>query len=141
MEAQMQQIENSNPTSPEESTALSTVSSESQFSPTTQFIKKGEWIVSQVLTFLSNMFGILKDFFNRYRQAIISILIIVGAIVSLRVVLAVMDALNDVPLLEPTFQLIGIGYSAWFVSRYLLKPSTRQELAQKWQGFLGELEK
>jgi hypothetical protein len=65
----------------------------------------------------------------------------VGAFVSLRVVLAVMDALNEVPLLKPTFQLIGIGYSTWFISRYLLKPSTRQELSQKWQGFLGELEK
>ena len=137
----MQQIDNSNPTSPEESTALSTVSSESQFSPAAQSVKKGEWILSQILAFLSNMFGIVKDLFNRYKQAVTSILIVVGAIVSLRVVLAVMDALNDVPLLEPTFQLIGIGYSAWFVSRYLLKPSTRQELAQKWQGFLGELEK
>lgn len=137
----MQQTENSNPTPAEESTALSTVPSESQFSPVDQSVKKGEWIVSQILAFLSNMFGILKNFFNRYREAITSILIILGAIVSLRVVLAVMDALNDIPLLEPTFQLIGIGYSAWFISRYLLKPSTRQELSQKWQGFLGELER
>jgi hypothetical protein len=137
----MQQLENSTPTPAEESTALSTVSSESQFSPASQSVKKGEWIVSQVLAFLSNMFGILKNLFNSYKQAIISILIIVGAFVSLRVVLAVMDALNEVPLLKPTFQLIGIGYSTWFISRYLLKPSTRQELSQKWQGFLGELEK
>jgi len=137
----MQQLENSNTNPAEESTALSTVSSDSQFSPVDQSVKKGEWIVSQILEFLSNMFGILKDFFNRYRQAIVSILIIVGAIVSLRVVLAVMDALNDIPLLEPTFQLIGIGYTTWFVSRYLLKPSTRQELSQKWQEFLGELER
>lgn len=136
----MQEIENSNPTTAEESTALSPVSSD-RFSPTSQSVKKGEWIIAQILSFLSNMFGILKDFFNTYRQAITSILLIVGAIVSLRIVLAVMDALNDIPLLEPTFQLIGIGYSTWFISRYLLKPSTREELLQKWQGFLGELEK
>jgi hypothetical protein len=30
--------------------------------------------------------------------------------------------------------LIGIGYSAWFVNRYLLKASNRQELAQEIQG-------
>lgn len=141
MEAQMQQLENSNTNPAEETTALSTVSSDSQFSPVDQSVKKGEWILSQIVVFLSNMFGILKDFFNRYRQAIVSILIIVGAIVALRVVLAVMDALNDIPLLEPTFQLIGIGYTTWFVSRYLLKPSNRQELSQKWQEFLGELER
>ena len=42
--------------------------------------------------------------------------------------MAVLDALNDIPLVAPTFELIGIGYSVWFVYRYLLKASTRQEL-------------
>jgi len=39
--------------------------------------------------------------------------------------------LNDIPLVAPTFELIGIGYSAWFVYRYLLKASTRQELTNE----------
>ena len=45
-----------------------------------------------------------------------------------------LDALNGIPLVSPTFELIGIGYSAWFVNRYLLKASNRQELAQEIQG-------
>ena len=45
------------------------------------------------------------------------------------------DALNDVPLLAPTFELIGMGYTAWFVYRYLLKASTRQELVQEFKSY------
>ena len=39
--------------------------------------------------------------------------------------------MNDIPLVSPTFELIGIGYSVWFVYRYLLKASTRQELTHE----------
>uniref|UniRef100_A0ACD5GQJ7 CAAD domain-containing protein n=1 Tax=Desertifilum tharense IPPAS B-1220 TaxID=1781255 RepID=A0ACD5GQJ7_9CYAN len=46
----------------------------------------------------------------------------------------VVDAINDIPLLAPFFELVGIGYSAWFVYRYLRLASTRQELANKIQG-------
>ncbi|WP_243903127.1 CAAD domain-containing protein, partial [Aetokthonos hydrillicola] len=40
----------------------------------------------------------------------------------------------DIPLVAPTFELIGIGYSVWFVYRYLLKASTRQELTDEIAG-------
>lgn len=39
-------------------------------------------------------------------------------------------------VVAPTLELIGVGYSAWFISRYLLTLSTRQELAQKLDGIL-----
>jgi hypothetical protein len=58
-------------------------------------------------------------------------LLLIAAAVTVKVVLAVLDALNDIPLLAPTFELIGIGYSAWFVNRYLLRAERRQELAQE----------
>ena len=57
-------------------------------------------------------------------------------VLALKVVLAIMDALDDIPIVAPTLELIGVGYSVWFVSRYLLKSSTRQELAQKVEGVL-----
>jgi hypothetical protein len=48
--------------------------------------------------------------------------------VTLRVLLALIDAINDIPLLSPIFEVIGISYSTWFIFRYLVKSSTRQEL-------------
>jgi hypothetical protein len=41
-----------------------------------------------------------------------------------------LGAINEIPLLAPTFELIGLIYSGWFLYRYLLKASNRQELFQ-----------
>lgn len=92
-----------------------------------QWLKYGE----QVSGFLATLPEYLGSFFNRYKQPLVSIGLIVGAIVAVKVVLAILDALNDIPLVAPTFELIGIGYSAWFIYRYLLKASTRQELTSE----------
>ncbi len=85
----------------------------------------------QVSRFLATLPEYLGNFFNEYKQPLVSIGLIVAAIVSVKVLLAVLDALNDIPLVAPTFELIGIGYSAWFVYRYLLKASTREELTSE----------
>lgn len=92
-----------------------------------QWLKYGE----QVSGFLATLPEYLGSFFNRYKQPLITVGLLVAAIVSVRVVLAILDALNDIPLVAPTFELIGIGYSAWFVYRYLLKASNRQELTSE----------
>ncbi|MBF1988023.1 CAAD domain-containing protein [Fischerella thermalis] len=92
-----------------------------------QWLKYGEVASS----FLATLPEYLGSFFNKYRQPLVTIGLIVGAIVAVKVILAILDALNDIPLVAPTFELIGIGYSAWFVYRYLLKASTRQELTNE----------
>lgn len=92
-----------------------------------QWLKYGEAASS----FLATLPEYLGSFFNQYRQPLVTVGLIVGAIVAVKVVLAILDALNDIPLVAPTFELIGIGYSAWFVYRYLLKASTRQELTSE----------
>ncbi|MEC4812378.1 MAG: CAAD domain-containing protein [Scytonema sp. PMC 1069.18] len=89
-----------------------------------QWLKYGE----QVSGFLALLPEYLGSFFNRYKQPLVTIGLIIAALVSVKVVLAVLDALNGIPLVAPTFELIGMGYSVWFVYRYLLKASTRQEL-------------
>jgi hypothetical protein len=40
----------------------------------------------------------------------------------------VINALNSVPLFPKIFELVGLGYSAWFTYRYLLFKSSREEL-------------
>jgi CAAD domains of cyanobacterial aminoacyl-tRNA synthetase len=92
-----------------------------------EWLKYGE----QVSGFLSKLPDWLTSFFFQYKQPLLTVGIIVAAIVAVKVVLAVLDALNDIPLVAPTFEMIGIGYSAWFVYRYLLKASTRQELTSE----------
>ncbi len=89
---------------------------------------------TQISDFLAQLPDYIGRFFNQYKQPIISLGLIFAAIITVKVVLAVIDALNDIPLLQPTFELIGIAYSVWFVNRYLLQSSRRQELAQQIDG-------
>ncbi|MEH2117270.1 MAG: CAAD domain-containing protein [Nostoc sp.] len=92
-----------------------------------EWLKYGE----QISSFLATLPEYLGSFFNQYRQPLVTVGLIVGSIVGVKVLLAILDALNDIPLVAPTFELIGIGYSAWFVYRYLLKASTRKELTSE----------
>ena len=106
------------------------------FSPTSQSIQKGQWIVTQVVNFLSQLSENLGSFFGENQSLLINLGLIFGAIIAFRVSLAVIAAINEIPLVAPTFELVGIGYSIWFINRYLLNTSNRQELGQKIQGFL-----
>ncbi len=92
-----------------------------------------EQIKEQVLSFFSNLPDYINEFYQQYRSPIIVVGLILASVITLKVFLGVVDALNDIPLLEPTFELIGIGYSVWFIYRYLLKSSSRQELSQNIQ--------
>ncbi len=60
------------------------------------------------------------------------IAIIIGVIYLLRVGLAVGDTINDIPFIGDFFEMVGFGYAAWFVIRYLLNAEARQKL---WQQF------
>ena len=106
------------------------------FSPTSQSMQKGQWIVTQVVDFLSQLSENLGSFFGENQSLLINLGLIFGAIIAFRVSLAVIVAINEIPLVAPTFELVGIGYSIWFINRYLLNTSHRQELGQKIQGFL-----
>jgi predicted RND superfamily exporter protein len=111
---------------------------QSNFSPVTRSVQKGQWIVSQVSTFLVQSPNYLASLFNKYNQLIISIALFLTAIIAVKIVLAVMNALDDIPLVSLTLELVGVGYSVWFVNRYLLKDSTRQELFQDIDTFLNK---
>ena len=50
--------------------------------------------------------------------------------------LAVLDALNDIPLLGTVFESIGLVYSVWFFVRYLLFASNRKKSKQFLMEFL-----
>jgi CAAD domains of cyanobacterial aminoacyl-tRNA synthetase len=88
-----------------------------------------EQIADKISQFLTQLPYYANKFWEAYKLPIINLGLVFAAIVTLKVVLTLLDAINDIPLLEPTLELIGIVYSTWFVFRYLLQASTRQELA------------
>ncbi|CAA6659391.1 unnamed protein product [Spirodela intermedia] len=52
-----------------------------------------------------------------------------GALVAVWLSSIVIGAINSVPLLPKIMELVGLGYTGWFVYRYLLFKSSRKELA------------
>lgn len=83
--------------------------------------------------FLSKIFVYIKEFIDEYQQLLVNLLLVFLAIITVKVILAVIGAINDIPLLAPMFELVGLGYTGWFVYRYLLTKSSRQELVQEFE--------
>ena len=84
----------------------------------------------QVSGVLANLPDYVTEFFKEYQRPLITIGLIVGAVVSVKLLLAILNTINEIPLLAPTFELVGLTYAGWFVYRYLLKESNRQELSE-----------
>ncbi|HBE30991.1 MAG TPA: hypothetical protein DD990_06475 [Cyanobacteria bacterium UBA11368] len=110
-------------------TVTSTSESNSQF----------QEYVDLVLSYLSKLPDYLGDFFGEYQKPLLTVGLIVAAFVTVKVTLAVLDALNDIPLLSPFFELVGMGYTGWFVYRYLLRASTRKELSEELKGLKNQV--
>jgi CAAD domains of cyanobacterial aminoacyl-tRNA synthetase len=85
-------------------------------------------IKDQVVTIVSELPTYVSNFFSEYQKPIVTVGLILAGGVTIKVMLGVLDALNDVPFVAPFFELVGMGYTAWFVYRYMLKASDRQEL-------------
>eukprot|EP00803_Ostreobium_quekettii_P003811 evm.model.scf_2003.5 EVM.evm.TU.scf_2003.5 scf_2003:25910-29797(-) len=51
-----------------------------------------------------------------------------GALLALWVTSSVVSVFNSIPLLPKVFELVGLVYTSWFVYRYLLFKSSREEL-------------
>ncbi|HLO49542.1 MAG TPA: CAAD domain-containing protein [Kamptonema sp.] len=92
-------------------------------------------IKNQVISVLSELPTYVSSFFQEYQKPIITIGLIAAGGITIKVTLAVLDSLNDIPLLSTTLELVGMGYSGWFVYRYLLRASNRQELMAEIESF------
>ncbi|HEY9608813.1 CAAD domain-containing protein [Allocoleopsis sp.] len=105
--------------------------------PSPKPAKEEQWLqfgekTSEFITDLQNSVG---EFFQKYQPLLASLGWIFFALISVKVMLALLDAINDIPLLSVLLELIGLGYGIWFIYRYLLTAATRQELSGEIQNF------
>lgn len=91
-----------------------------------------EWI-EVGLDFVSKVPDEVGAFFADYKQPLITLLLVLSSIVTVYITLAVLDAIDDIPLLAPVLELVGLGYTGWFIYRYLLKASNRSELIAEFE--------
>ncbi|KAG8486273.1 hypothetical protein CXB51_019683 [Gossypium anomalum] len=75
------------------------------------------------------LFDDLKEKWDKVENKTTVLLYGGGAIVAVWLSSILVGAINSVPLLPKIMELVGLGYSGWFVYRYLLFKSSRKELA------------
>ena len=96
-------------------------------------------IKDKVLYWISDLPENLREFFGEYQRPLLTVVGIVVIMVTAKGLVGVLDSINDVPLVKSTLEIVGIGYSGWFIYRYLLRAETRQELLAKLQSFKDEV--
>jgi CAAD domains of cyanobacterial aminoacyl-tRNA synthetase len=110
----------------------------SKVSPNLSSAELPEW-AKQATDILAELPAYLGQFYQNYKSSVLTIGLFVGIIVGVKLTLAILSAINEIPLLAPTFELVGIGYTSWFVYRYLLQASTRKELTDEIDSFKSEV--
>ncbi|KAH9619206.1 hypothetical protein KSS87_009359 [Heliosperma pusillum] len=76
------------------------------------------------------LFDDLKEKWDKIENKSTVLLYGGGALVAVWLSSVVVGAINSVPLLPKIMELVGLGYTGWFVYRYLLFKSSRKELAE-----------
>jgi isoleucyl-tRNA synthetase len=108
---------------PEETTQETTATP-----PSREDIPQWQELLNAALAVMAELPRYVGLFFADYRRPLLSLGLIVSGTVSLIVLGAIVDAIADFPLLPGLLELIGIGYSGWFVNRYVLRANNRKEL-------------
>jgi len=75
----------------------------------------------------------------KYQKPLVRTTIILSSLVTLYVVLSLVDAVDDIPLVGSLLEDIGIGYSIWFTFRYLVLAKTRSDLSEQIKVWLQEI--
>ncbi|BAY61742.1 hypothetical protein NIES22_18090 [Calothrix brevissima NIES-22] len=81
--------------------------------------------ISELIAKASENIG---NFVNEYPLPVLSFAVLVIGVIVLRILLAITEALNGIPLVASFFELVGFGYVTWLVSRYAIKAINRQKL-------------
>jgi hypothetical protein len=102
-----------------------------QNSSTQSFNAQWQQYGERVAAFLQTLPSYVTRFFTENKGPLGTIGLIVLALISVKLILALLDAIDDIPLIAPTLELIGIAYTGWFIYRYLLTAANRQELSEQ----------
>lgn len=85
-------------------------------------------ILAKVASVLGDAPEYVVETFNEYKRPLTVIGLVFGSLIAIKMMFAILAAINDIPVLAPTMELIGLIYTGWFIYRYLLKANNRSEL-------------
>lgn len=99
---------------------------ETSTSSNKDFLEAGNKISANI----KELIDAIGKFWVAYKLPVLLGGIVLVIAIFLKLSLALLDAINHLPLIRPTLESIGIIYTCWFVWRYLRNSSQREELAE-----------
>ncbi|MEM9976562.1 MAG: valine--tRNA ligase [Cyanobacteria bacterium P01_D01_bin.2] len=95
--------------------------------------------IDAIQSLLKHPLGYMGQAYNAAKKpaSVVFLLLLTG--IGLRLAAAVISGINTLPLVGRFFQMIGVGYTAWFGGRYLLKADNRRQLWENTTGFWDEV--
>lgn len=81
----------------------------------------------------------LGEFFNDYKGPVVAGAGVLVALVIGNVIVELIEGINDIPLISPALELIGIGYTSWFIYRYAISTAGRQAFYQEFKALREQL--
>ena len=85
-------------------------------------------VLAKIASVLGDAPEYVVETFNEYKRPLTVIGLVSGVLIAIKLMFAILSAINDIPVLAPTMELIGLIYTGWFIYRYLLKANNRSEL-------------
>jgi CAAD domains of cyanobacterial aminoacyl-tRNA synthetase len=106
-----------------------------------QIFANSEWQeqLEKALKFLVVFPDYFGTIFGEYRKPLTTVGLILVAGLGIAVADGILARLNAIPFFAPTFELVGLGFTGWFVVRYLLYANTRQELLKEYDQVKGRI--
>jgi isoleucyl-tRNA synthetase len=69
------------------------------------------------------------NFVTEYQKALVALGLLASVLITGRVTLAILDTINQIPVLGGLLEVIGILFTIWFVFRHLLFAANRKKIA------------
>lgn len=86
---------------------------------------------AQIEDFFNDPMKYISAFWQEYKPIVYVLGTILVALFALKIVFGMIGFVTSLPIINGLLELVGIGYTVWFVNRYLLKAETRRELSQQ----------
>ncbi len=124
--------------------APGTINSTATSATTTAQTEASVWekVLDSVLQFLDQPTESVQIFFSDYKRPALSLAVILGTIMTYRVLDSMLDAVDELPGLRGLFQLVGLFYVGRLAARRLFRAEERQraiaELQETWRKIVGD---
>jgi isoleucyl-tRNA synthetase len=89
----------------------------------------GPPILDKAADLVANLPEYAGNFVTEYQKALVALGLLASVLITGRVTLAILDTINQIPVLGGLLEVIGILFTIWFVFRHLLFAANRQKIA------------